>query len=159
MSCVPCSWRSWVFFVPLIHFLRIAKVSNTKQCLWQFLAVFLKTVHMLAVQHDAIYCWGHWIPLETQRKYRKITTELMGNNSEDHITNAPWSLHLELLFTSVYRQGIDRDCVTCLGLPLHPLYRLFPPPQRHRRHSGPSLCSPHPSHLQSLLPSCSMLFN
>lgn len=83
----------------------------------------------------------------------------MGNNSEDHTTNAPWSLHLELLFTSVYRQGIDRDCVTCLGLPLHPLYRLFPPPQRHRRHSGPSLCSPHPSHLQSPLPSCSMLFN
>lgn len=142
MSCVPCSWRHcWVVFVLLICFLRIAKVSNTKQCLWQFLAVFLKTMHTLAVQHDAVYCWGHWIPLETQRKYRKITTELMGNNSEDHKTSAPWLLHLDLLFTSVYRQGIDRECATCLGLLLHLFYRLFSPETEEAQWAQPVFSS------------------
>lgn len=60
VSCLPCSWRSfWLFYVLLICFLRVAKVSNTKQCLWRFLAVCRRTVYTLAVQRDAIYSWGH----------------------------------------------------------------------------------------------------
>ena len=160
MSCLPHSWRScWVFFVLLICFLRVAKVSNTKQPLWQFLAVLLKTVCRLAVQHDAVYCWGHWIPLETQGKYGKITADLIRNNSQDYTTNAPLLMHLELLFASVYRQVIAPWLCYQSGVAAAP--RASPTPSSMEMQEGQRAQPVFSSSLlpAELLPCCSALLD